>query len=89
MRAHRYVARPGAFKLAIQYSPSLCGSSRASRRQLREVDVVSYHASDRGMFLFGPVVVALSRFAGKPSILRLFGGSFGDAIEINRDSERP
>jgi glycosyltransferase involved in cell wall biosynthesis len=48
-------------------------------RQLREVNVVSYHASDRGMFLFGPVVVALSKFAGKPSVLRVFGGSFGDA----------
>jgi glycosyltransferase involved in cell wall biosynthesis len=47
--------------------------------QLKHVDVVSYHASDRGMFLFGPVVVALCKLAGKPSILRVFGGSFGDA----------
>jgi glycosyltransferase involved in cell wall biosynthesis len=31
------------------------------------------------MFLFGPVVVALCKMAGKPSILRVFGGSFGDA----------
>ena len=47
--------------------------------QLRYVDVVSYHASDRGMFLFGPVVVALCKIARRPSILRVFGGSFGDA----------
>jgi len=46
---------------------------------LRHVDVVSYHASDRGMFLFGPAVVALAKIARKPSILRVFGGSFGDA----------
>jgi len=47
--------------------------------RLKDVDVVSFHASDRGMFLFGPLVVALCKMAGKPSILRLFGGSFGDA----------
>jgi glycosyltransferase involved in cell wall biosynthesis len=47
--------------------------------QLPHVDVVSYHASDRGMFLFGPVVVALCKIARRPSILRVFGGSFGDA----------
>jgi glycosyltransferase involved in cell wall biosynthesis len=46
--------------------------------QLKHVDVVSYHASDRGMLLFGPVVVALCKFAGKPTIFRVFGGSFGD-----------
>jgi glycosyltransferase involved in cell wall biosynthesis len=47
--------------------------------RLKDVDVVSFHASDRGMFLFGPLVVALCKIAGKPSILRVFGGSFGDA----------
>ncbi len=46
---------------------------------LRHADVISYQASDRGMFLFGPVVVAICRIFGKPSILRVFGGSFGDA----------
>jgi len=50
--------------------------------RLRHVDVVSFHASDRGMFLFGPLVVALCKIAGKPSILRVFGGSFGDAYRI-------
>jgi glycosyltransferase involved in cell wall biosynthesis len=47
--------------------------------RMKDVDVVSFHASDRGMFLFGPLVVALCKIAGKPSILRVFGGSFGDA----------
>jgi glycosyltransferase involved in cell wall biosynthesis len=47
--------------------------------QIANIDVVSYHASDRGMLLFGPIVVALCKIAGKPSILRVFGGSFGDA----------
>lgn len=45
---------------------------------LNNVDIVSYHASDRGMLLFGPIVVILSRLSRKPTILRLFGGSFGD-----------
>jgi glycosyltransferase involved in cell wall biosynthesis len=45
---------------------------------LKHVDIVSYHASDRGMLLFGPVVVALCRLSGRSSILRVFGGSFGD-----------
>jgi glycosyltransferase involved in cell wall biosynthesis len=48
-------------------------------RQLKDVDIVSYHASDRGMFLFGPVVLFLCKFARKPTIFRVFGGSFGDA----------
>jgi glycosyltransferase involved in cell wall biosynthesis len=48
-------------------------------RRLKGSDVVSYHASDRGMFLFGPAVVALCKLASKPSVLRVFGGSFGDA----------
>jgi glycosyltransferase involved in cell wall biosynthesis len=46
---------------------------------LKDVDVASYHASDRGMYLFGPAVVALCKIARKPSVLRVFGGSFGDA----------
>jgi glycosyltransferase involved in cell wall biosynthesis len=46
--------------------------------QLAKVDVVSYHASDRGMLLFGPIVLALCKIARKPSIFRVFGGSFGE-----------
>jgi glycosyltransferase involved in cell wall biosynthesis len=45
---------------------------------LRDVDVLSYHASNRGMLLFGPVIVALGKLTGKPTVLRIFGGSFGD-----------
>jgi glycosyltransferase involved in cell wall biosynthesis len=45
---------------------------------IRSVDVVSYHASDRGMFLFGPFIVGLSKLFGTPTVLRIFGGSFGD-----------
>lgn len=45
---------------------------------LRRADIVSFHASDRGMLLFGPVVLALAQLGGKRVILRLFGGSFGD-----------
>lgn len=46
--------------------------------RIRSADVVSFHASNRGMFLFGPGIVALCRLAGRPAMLRIFGGSFGD-----------
>jgi glycosyltransferase involved in cell wall biosynthesis len=44
-------------------------------------DVVSFHASDRGMILFGPLVVALGKLLRVPTVLRIFGGSFGDFYE--------
>lgn len=47
--------------------------------RLKATDVVSYQASDRGMYLFGPLVVAMCRMARRRCILRVFGGSFGDA----------
>lgn len=50
-------------------------------RQLPWADVVSYHASDRGMMVFGPVVYALARTLRVPVIFRMFGGSFGDRFE--------
>jgi glycosyltransferase involved in cell wall biosynthesis len=50
----------------------------ATMTRLRKADVVSYHASDRGMFLFAPWIVAVARVARKPVVLRIFGGSFGD-----------
>jgi glycosyltransferase involved in cell wall biosynthesis len=45
---------------------------------LRHADIVSYHASNRGMFLFGPFVVVLGKLFSTPTVLRIFGGSFGD-----------
>ncbi len=45
---------------------------------MRRHDVLSYHSSDRGMLMFGGLVLALGRLFGKPVVLRLFGGSFGD-----------
>jgi glycosyltransferase involved in cell wall biosynthesis len=50
-------------------------------REIGKVDVVSYHASNRGMSLFGPIIVWLCKLFGKPSVLRVFGGSFGDQYE--------
>lgn len=52
---------------------------------LGNTDIISYHASDRGMILFGPLVVGLSKLARKPTVLRVFGGSFGD---FYRDKNR-
>ena len=45
---------------------------------LGRVDLISYHASDRGMLLFGPFVVGLGKLVKTPTVLRIFGGSFGD-----------
>jgi len=44
-------------------------------------DIISFHASDRGMFRLGPTIVGLCKLAGKPIVLRIFGGSFGDFYE--------
>jgi glycosyltransferase involved in cell wall biosynthesis len=49
--------------------------------RLGRVDVVSYHASDRGMVLLGPVIVGLCRLARTPVVLRIFGGSFDARYE--------
>lgn len=45
---------------------------------LGSADVVSYHASNRGMLMFGPLIVGLCKLARKRTVLRMFGGSFGD-----------
>ena len=45
----------------------------------RRVDVISFHASDRGMCLFGPLVVTAGKLLRLPVVLRIFGGSFGDS----------
>lgn len=41
-------------------------------------DVISFHASDRGLLGFAPLVIAFARLFGKRTIFRVFGGSFGD-----------
>jgi glycosyltransferase involved in cell wall biosynthesis len=55
---------------------------------LHRSDLISYHASDRGMFLFAPLIVGLGRLAGKPTVLRVFGGSFGDFYESQNQVAR-
>jgi len=47
----------------------------------RRVDILSFHAGDRGMVLAGPLLVMLGKLLGLPMILRLFGGSFGDRYQ--------
>jgi glycosyltransferase involved in cell wall biosynthesis len=49
--------------------------------QIRDSDIVSFHANNRGMLLFGPIVVLLGKLAGVPTMLRIFGGSFGDLYQ--------
>lgn len=45
-----------------------------------KVDVVSFHASSKGTWLFGPIVHLISRTFRKPWILREFGGIFDEAF---------
>lgn len=47
---------------------------------LRHADIVSFHASDRGMVWFAPWLLLLCRLARRPLVLRAFGGSFGDSL---------
>lgn len=47
-------------------------------RRIWRVDVVSYHASNRGLLTFGPLILGLCRLARRPLVLRIFGGGFGD-----------
>ena len=47
----------------------------------RQVDVISFHASDRGMLLFAPIVVMIGKLVRVPVVLRMFGGSFGDLFQ--------
>ena len=50
----------------------------ATARGVWRADVVSYHASIRGMWSAGPAILALGRLARRPVVLRVFGGGFGD-----------
>ncbi len=50
----------------------------ATVANVRWADVVSYHASIRGMWSAGPAIVTVCRLARRPVILRVFGGGFGD-----------
>jgi glycosyltransferase involved in cell wall biosynthesis len=50
-------------------------------RHLAHADVISFHASDRGMITFGPLIYLLARLVRKPLIVRLFGGSFDDCYQ--------
>ena len=45
-------------------------------RLIRSVDVISFHGSNRGIFLFGPFIFMICRLFRKPSVFRIFGGAF-------------
>jgi len=57
-------------------------------RRIRSVDVVSYHASNRGILSFGPLILGLCRLARRPLVLRIFGGGFGDHYLAQSQSRR-
>lgn len=60
----------------------------AALRLIRRVDVVSYHASNRGILRFGPLILGLCRLARRPLVLRIFGGGFGDHYLAQRPLRR-
>jgi glycosyltransferase involved in cell wall biosynthesis len=68
-REHSRLFRNMAAAVSILYQTAVA---------LPRVDVLSFQSSDRGMFLFGPLIVGLGKLARKPTVLRIFGGSFGD-----------
>ena len=74
-------SRAEGFKNPIMNLRVALATLFAVARNLASSDVVSYHASNRGMSLFGPVIVGLGKLFRKPIILRIFGGSFGDLYE--------
>ena len=39
-------------------------------------ELISYHASNRAMCFFGPLVYIVARLKKKPVVMRIFGGSF-------------
>ena len=49
--------------------------------EMASTDLVSFHASDRGLMLMGPVVLPLCKVFRKPVIVRVFGGSLGGCYE--------
>jgi len=71
-------SRGQAFRNPFRNLGVACGTIARIFAQLHRNDIISYQASDRGMFLFGPMIVLLGKLFHKPTILRLFGGSFGD-----------
>jgi len=46
--------------------------------KINKYNAVSLHASDRGMFCFGPIIYFYGKLFRKKIILRIFGGSFND-----------
>lgn len=47
-------------------------------RDSNRSDLISYHASPRGISRFGPIVYVLASLFNKPLVIRVFGGSFED-----------
>ena len=43
-----------------------------------KLDLISFHASERGVFWFGPLLYLIARIYKKPIIIRLFGGRFSE-----------
>ncbi len=66
---------------ARAFLANLITALRALMRSLScigRMDVVSVHASDRGMDTLGAAIVILCRICRRPCIVRIFGGSYGD-----------
>jgi glycosyltransferase involved in cell wall biosynthesis len=52
--------------------------------QIRQLDIISFHSSIRGMCLYGPVAFIISRLFRRPLIIRFFGGYFDEYYTSRR-----
>lgn len=57
----------------------------AALLRLRNMDIVTFHASRPAMMLYGPILYVLARVFRKPVVLRLFGG----ALELEYEALSP
>jgi len=55
---------------------------------LRQIDVVTFHASRPAMMLYGPALFLLARLFRKPLVVRLFGGALEQEYEALSPSRR-
>jgi glycosyltransferase involved in cell wall biosynthesis len=80
---HRHVLARGHEVTVIDTDPTGRGALRALAatlvalsRTLTRADVVTAHFSDRATLIVSPILFLMCRMAGKPFVLRQFGGRF-------------
>ena len=82
-----FVARHAGQCIVIDSAPRGRGIARAGMRtivavirHLAQADIVTMHFSDRASITIAPILSLICRVAGKPYVLRQFGGEFDRTI---------